>query len=312
MKNYLHVEKLFGIGLNSYERILNYLTLVPVKGDTDSKIQQMAAELPTNKKIKLLSVLNKDKGSEGFTDAAAHAMKAVMDIYKTSINNVSVYAVGKEFFRLISNLEKDVPIQQIRFQPGHHYYFILDHPEFEGAYFTPHELNITNAEDDVSFLSFRITLTPKEYSITSMVAFNFAIINDTFNLANIKHVRKSEEMGDHESTVVFAGDYEKYRRILTGIINTIIYTNTKDPEIESLKPLRLYQRKELSKISQDRKEMIHTIPIQLINWSFHGRSYSKEQTTVSPHFRWQPCGVGRSEVKLVWIDEHVRTYNSNQ
>ena len=51
-------------------------------------------------------------------------------------------------------------------------------------------------------------------------------------------------------------------------------------------------------------------PFELIRvgYGFHGKTYSVDSTEVSGHFRWQPCGVGRQQLKLIWIDEHIRNY----
>lgn len=34
------------------------------------------------------------------------------------------------------------------------------------------------------------------------------------------------------------------------------------------------------------------------------------ETSVSGHFRWQPHGPNLSKVKLIWINEHLRKYNT--
>jgi len=56
----------------------------------------------------------------------------------------------------------------------------------------------------------------------------------------------------------------------------------------------------------------HNNPFDLITvgYSFHGRHYSDKEFTVSGHPRWQPCGPGFSQVKLIWIDEYAKNKKS--
>jgi hypothetical protein len=52
-----------------------------------------------------------------------------------------------------------------------------------------------------------------------------------------------------------------------------------------------------------------TIPVKLLNFSFHQkRQYLVDSTVVSGHFRWQPYGKELSQLKLIWINEHERSY----
>mgnify|MGYP000533243118 CR=1 FL=1 len=38
------------------------------------------------------------------------------------------------------------------------------------------------------------------------------------------------------------------------------------------------------------------------------RVFGVESTTVTGHFRWQPYGPGRTQVKLIWISQHERHF----
>lgn len=55
-------------------------------------------------------------------------------------------------------------------------------------------------------------------------------------------------------------------------------------------------------------------PFDIINvgYSFHERHYSVIDTIVDGHFRMQPCGPGRREVKKIWIDSHKRHYGKQK
>lgn len=51
-------------------------------------------------------------------------------------------------------------------------------------------------------------------------------------------------------------------------------------------------------------------PFEAINvgYSFHERHRHVDGTVRSGHYRWQPYGPGRTQVKLIWIDEHSVTF----
>ncbi len=51
-------------------------------------------------------------------------------------------------------------------------------------------------------------------------------------------------------------------------------------------------------------------PVTLVNHEFHlkNQTYHVDKTTVQSHFRWQPFGPGRNQMKLIEIEEHERHY----
>lgn len=315
--SYLHPEKVFGVGLKPVERVINYLAQIPVKGDTEDSIDQVMKKLSKNDKRALQMVLEHDRDDKGSLNLiTSHAMKAVIDI-KTD-RKIPVYSIGKEFFRHVKKLDRDIPIRHVDLS-NKHVYFTFDNPDYEGAYVTSEVWETHDGKgEDTGFMALRIALTPKVYGISSMKVFNFAIVGDSFNFADLYHSKTGEEMKDYaktfsetnKSVVVYAGSYDKYRDLLIGIMNSLIYINSKDPQIESLKPSRLYNKKELAAVDSDKKSQIRTVPVNLVSWSMYGKRYNVDETVVSTHMRWQPCGPNRSEIKLVWVKEHTRTYNS--
>ena len=98
--------------------------------------------------------------------------------------------------------------------------------------------------------------------------------------------------------------------IATVAINAVLFINWEDQEIINLRPTR-------AKTTAEKKATIKTngghannctIPIKLLNFSFHGIQYTVDETSVRGHFRWQPYGPGKQKVKPIWIDEHLRTF----
>jgi len=92
-------------------------------------------------------------------------------------------------------------------------------------------------------------------------------------------------------------------------LKCIVYTHSAEPDLENVTPPKC-DKKNPAKI---RKFYKNLCPYDITNlgYSYHGRTYAISETEVSGHFRWQPCGKEKSEVKLIWIDEHTRTYNND-
>lgn len=312
---YLHPEKVSGVGLRPIDRIINLMATIPSHGDNNDNIDRVMEKLSKKDKETIRKMLESDKDGDGFTEQASHAMKAILDVKKE--NKVPVYSIGKEFFRNVKLLNRDITIGHVNLKDKH-VYFTFDSMEFEGAYVTSDIWKENREGDNEEFMALRIALTPKIYGISNIKVFNFAIVGNSFNVSDLYHSKTGEELKNYakvfdktgKSVVVYAGNYERYRSLLTGIINSLIYINSQDPDIEALKPLRLYQKKELSSFDNSKKSQIRTIPVNLVSWSMYGKRYSVDQTVVSPHMRWQPCGPNRSQVKLVWVKEHIRKYQS--
>jgi len=91
------------------------------------------------------------------------------------------------------------------------------------------------------------------------------------------------------------------------IAKTLLYINSAEPDLKP-EPVVPCLSKKPKKIRHHWED--HS-PYEVINvgYSFHGRRYHIDGTTVAGHFRWQPCGPVKSEVRLIWIDEHERKYN---
>lgn len=135
--------------------------------------------------------------------------------------------------------------------------------------------------------------------------------------------KRVDELADGVETVDYfdtgteqkrvSADSASYRRrtaIVRALINAVLYVHSQDPEIMKLRPfheLTHSQRREHRK--RFPVENLCNVPIQVLNWGYHQKIFSVDQTTVQTHLRWQPCGPNRSQVKLIWVKEHTRRYN---
>lgn len=101
------------------------------------------------------------------------------------------------------------------------------------------------------------------------------------------------------------------------IFNGILYLNSDSPKTEFLRahanPTRSKTQTKKLKAQLGGKINLTRTPVTLVNFDAPHRSniYHVDSTQVRGHFRWQRCGENRSKVKLIWIDEHVRTFPIN-
>jgi hypothetical protein len=91
------------------------------------------------------------------------------------------------------------------------------------------------------------------------------------------------------------------RELIHFITKALVYIYSGDPD---LKP----EKGEVCKSSKPKKARRHLESVcpydtVLVGYDFHGRHRHIESSIRSGHFRWQRCGVGLSQVKLIWIDE---------
>ncbi len=100
--------------------------------------------------------------------------------------------------------------------------------------------------------------------------------------------------------------------IIEYAVKSVIYIFSANPDLREYKPLPT--GKDLVRRERDRNttenEKNGKWPMMLVGYDWKKpKTYHVDGTTVSGHFRWQPCGKNREDVKLIWIDEHHRSFN---
>lgn len=99
---------------------------------------------------------------------------------------------------------------------------------------------------------------------------------------------------------------DQLNALLSYCAKCLIYIHSAKPDIKSETGARTTKKNPV-KIKKFYK---NNCPFDLVNvgYSYHGLTYHVDQTQVQGHFRWQPCGTNREQIKLIWIDEHIRHY----
>ena len=249
-------------------------------------------------KIDNLTEVNQDNDLTSIRLMAFHDMRrAIIE------KEMPLFRVGKDFMKVMSSIRKHVPVGQIC-KKYHSIYihtpdFIIGDQGYNGAYVLPF------VGDEYTRKWVMMFLTPNdEYSIMR-TAFQCSATKDGL-IDFFKFEEKGSLFANHEAQQMS----EATRAALAGILNCAIYANSQDPDIELMRPLKTYSKKDLETMPSLKKENLCTLPVRLLNWEYHtGRQYSIGEGSVTGHWRWQPCGPEKKDVKLIWIDEHVRHYD---
>lgn len=89
-------------------------------------------------------------------------------------------------------------------------------------------------------------------------------------------------------------------------INTVLYISSQEPNIDHLKPTNKMTNSERKKVGDPHVNMC-SLPVHAINWGYK-RTYTVGETYRGEHLRWQRCGTGLKEIKLVTVKGHIVRY----
>lgn len=312
MNKYIYPEKIHGIGLQDIDKVINALAMV---GPDDTALDNMKVTKAVKKRLEKELELGPDHPQTNyktklFLDIKNNYPKGKMPIFK----------VAKTLYEKLQYLDRDIPSNHLETN-GDIYYFLLSDNYYEGVFVDTFNRSSVEGKDkdgnyidDVDMVGLRMFFTPKQYSIVNVKAFVFLITGEIFSYDDLV-VKKSFENGQTsfkpgEQLVATDEDIDLFRNRILGVLNTLTYINSKDSDIEQLRPIKNYNKKQISTLPIEKKESLATVPIKLVGWSFHGRQYSKGESQVNAHLRWQPCGEGRKDIKLIWVKPHIRRYNN--
>lgn len=102
--------------------------------------------------------------------------------------------------------------------------------------------------------------------------------------------------------------------VARAFINLALYIHSADPDLLPTRAVQQQSIKERKKFFVDNGVANHcTLPVTFVSWNYKQPFvYHKDMTTVRAHYRWQPCGPGFSQVKLVLIEEHERHFKPGE
>lgn len=99
------------------------------------------------------------------------------------------------------------------------------------------------------------------------------------------------------------------RMLTSNLLKLLVYIKSGDPDLRFLsRPKGPGQRREQAKdLGYFYEQDVYHVGF---DWK-KSRIFSVASTKVRSHFRWQPCGPNRENVKLILIDEHNRNFSNH-
>lgn len=244
-------------------------------------------------------------GSASILPQFAYVISDFADQFKAGTGEV-LY-VGRDFFKALSSVDRGLMLEVM---PKKMAYFIaspfVEDYKARGAYVIKNEDSFAVYEVgglDVPGLPAKfVPGTFLHYALNVPVpdpsARTFQDIAKSLPADSSKYSTKNEKL-------VAEGNL----RVL-GYINAAIYANSADPELAKLAPVgTLNKRQRHASRLRHEHENLCTVPVTVLNRSYAmGHIYHLDKTSVKGHLRWQPCGTGLTQVKLIWINEHERHF----
>jgi hypothetical protein len=89
-----------------------------------------------------------------------------------------------------------------------------------------------------------------------------------------------------------------------------MYYNSFEPDVKRVISNSKLSNKQVIKLKHKTGvENQCLVDVTFLNWNYaKQRNYSKDSTWINSFPRWQPCGPKLSQVKLIWVKEHERTF----
>ncbi len=93
------------------------------------------------------------------------------------------------------------------------------------------------------------------------------------------------------------------------LMRAFIYLHSGQPDLRSYRAPRPKAGQRARAFLREHENQ-STVDMTLVGFNFKKPTvYTVGETTVTGHFRWQPFGQARQQVKLIWIEPHTRKFH---
>lgn len=232
---------------------------------------------------------------------------------KFKVESPRSYFVGRDFAKALGEIDRAIPMQ---FLPDRFFGFFGFPPEtlWDGHKFIQ---SVYVFIGDASESTLKDENFGKKLMWLQYVDVDGGIGSARFILEN----KKITEIAAGQRTIDVLYDksvtdsLNQHRsKVDVTVINAVLYLHSQDAELISLVGTAADRFSNRQRIETRKKQAAKglenhcTIPVTFLNYGFQSRVYKDAEVKVRGHHRWQPHGSGRSQVKLIWIDEHARHY----
>jgi hypothetical protein len=242
--------------------------------------------------------------------------RAMTLMRRWQIDNGKVFHVNRDFLIALSGIERNVNLDYlperfvgyISFAPE---VMFDDEDEVEGAYVYVGPSKYTSLKDQNVERVFWCAYVTKGWKSLGTVC---ADIKQGMTIEGlISSVERDNTKANQFYLTPEPDDISKRSKVFNTVLNAVMYIHSQEPNVQRVPSTRDLSNRQ----AQDLKAKVGiknecTIPITFLNWTYaKQRTQVVDGTWVETFMRWQPCGPGRGQVKLIWVKEHERTYKKD-
>lgn len=227
-----------------------------------------------------------------------------------------VYHIGREFLQALQKIDRKIPVDILP-ESFAAYISFSDNTVFdeegavEGGYVCidrGKNLGMISDLAETRVISFAYVCKSDE---PVPPCGSLTVPLDSRRIEELASEVKIEDFFLHERASLL--DTKKRNDVFRALLNAVIYIHSEEPILERSTPLQdselsVKQHKNLGKIIN-----ACTIPVSFIYPKYvTQRVYRVDSTWIDSFPRWQRCGPGLMNVKLVFVTPHERTYNTSR
>lgn len=243
-----------------------------------------------------------------------------------------VYYVPKDFAEAISRVDRDIPVDLLPKRFFGYFAFaegsVFDESEeIQGAYVyvgppeeTSIKLGLLETASTCLWVSYcckaRGAQDPAHF-FTGLPPLDIPAVGRL--LIELKPEKVAEMLKDLEVKDYLLGqtlnlDPKSARNVVyRTLINLVLYVHSVDADLIKTPTHNHLSNRERSQRVQSGKPINEcTVPLTLVSWNYQKPIlYQVDSAVVNTHMRFQRCGPGLTQVKLIWVKEHVRHFQKD-
>jgi len=231
---------------------------------------------------------------------------------KFSYNEAKIYKIGERFGSHLARANLlDVPTSMLRLRAGDT--FCIEFPDdlmFKGRHGEFWRTCLVNVgggcdgsdagvvEMDPRFQSLEnlsLSLTLPDYDRNGRNQFVNTYMHFRLNKPTIE-----------ECLLQIEGKVTGITEVFNYVVKCLLYIKSGEPDLKQENGY--YTPTKKHKKIRRQNENFCRFDVTNVGYGFHGRVWHVDSTQVTGHFRWQPYGPERQQIKLIWIEEHVRNF----
>lgn len=269
-----------------------------------------------------------------------------------SVGNSPVYMMGKEFFEVLKKVDLNIPTRllpesgkgYVAVPPfirdscgylttcdGFYYEFKKSNNLLNIVFEMTHEENRSMDDESIEkwckaipedFTTKKLRWEMAAYAEAAhLILFPSGIVSMTIedgeSVEECIEAYASSAVGKEHllpNGVSAADALRKEKDTVRWFINAILYIYSQQPDLVKSKTRDSMTNSERrAYVKSGGTVSDHLIPVIYVSWNYKKPiQYSKDSTWVESHPRWQPCGPGRTQVRLVWVTEHERHFKNKR